>query len=194
MKKSTALMTGASLAGALVLAGCGSRADEEPVAAPATETPAAAATETAAPAATAPEVEPNGTVIEVQMLTRDPDGSGMQVFKPNLIQAKVGDTIRFVPTDPTHQSSSIDGMLPSGANGWKGEINKAVDYVVPAAGVYGFECIPHYSAGMVGLLLVEGDGMLDNLEAAKAKTHPGLAGKKFEEIFAQAESQGMLSR
>ena len=186
MKKINALKGSIAVVGLLALAACGSRADEE-TAEPAAA-PAPAATETAAAAAVAaePEVEPNGTVIEVQMLTRDPDGSGMQVFKPRIIKAKVGDTIKFVPTNPTHQSSSIEGMLPEGARGWKGEVNKEVSYVVPKPGIYGFECVPHYAAGMVGIIIVEGEGMDANLAAAKAVKHPGLAGKKFEEIFAEA--------
>lgn len=194
MKKTNALMTTVALAGAMTLAGCGSRADEEPVAAPETQEPAAAETEAAPAPAQEPEVEPNGNVIEIQMLTRDPDGSGMQVFKPRLIQANVGDTIRFVPTDPTHQSSSIEGMLPEGARGWQGEINQPVEYVVPKPGIYGYQCVPHYSAGMVGLIIVQGEGMTDNLEAARAAAHPGLAGREFGEIFDEAEAQGMLSQ
>ncbi|QFT78652.1 pseudoazurin [Erythrobacter sp. THAF29] len=192
--KRTHLLSAIALGSLMTLAACDIRADETP--APATEEPAATAAaadpEPAEAAPAAPEVEPNGTVIEVQMLTRDPDGSGLQVFKPRLITAKVGDTVKFVPTDPTHQSSSIEGMLPEGVRGWEGEINQEVSYVLPKPGVYGYQCVPHYAAGMVGLIIVEGDGMTDNLEAAKAVTHPGLAGRKFGEIFEEAESSGML--
>lgn len=193
MKKFHALKGGVALAALLALAACGSRADEEAAAPATTPEPAATETEAAPVAAAEPEVEPNGTVIEVQMLTRDPDGSGMQVFKPRLIQANVGDTIRFVPTDPTHQSSSIPGMIPEGTRGWEGKINEAVEYVVPKPGVYGFKCVPHYSAGMIGLVIVQGEGMTDNLEAARSATHQGLAAREFTEIFEEAEAQGMLS-
>ena len=191
MKNFNALKGSIAAVSLLALAACGSRADEEP-AEPVAAEPAATETETDTAAVMEPEVEPNGTVIEIQMLTRDPDGSGMQVFRPQLITAKVGDTIKFIPTDPTHQSSSIDGMLPDGVRGWEGEVNKEISYVVPKPGIYGYQCVPHYAAGMIGLIIVEGDGMTDNLEAAKAASHPGLAGRKFEEIFAAAEAQGML--
>lgn len=186
--KRTTLLSAVALASLVTLSACGGRTDGD-TAAPAEEA-AAPVEEAAAPAEAAapeaPEVEPNGTVIEIQMLTRDPDGGGMQAFKPRLITAKVGDTIKFVPTDPTHQSSSIAAMLPEGVKGWQGEINKEVSYVVPKPGVYGYQCVPHYAAGMVGLIIVEGEGMNDNVEAAKAATHPGLAGKKFAEIFTEA--------
>ncbi|KWV94462.1 plastocyanin/azurin family copper-binding protein [Erythrobacter sp. AP23] len=194
MRKSRVLTGGFALACLVATAGCGSRADEEPAEPVAAPEPAAAETEATPPPAQEPEVEPNGNVIEIQMLTRDPDGSGMQVFKPRLITAQVGDTIRFVPTDPTHQSSSIAGMIPEGTRGWEGEINQPVEYVVPKPGIYGYQCVPHYSAGMIGLIIVEGEGMLDNLEAARAVSHPGLAGREFGEIFDEAEAQGMLSQ
>lgn len=193
MNKTKALMGTVALAGMVALAGCGGREDEAP---PAQEPQAAPApAETAEPAAAQePEVEPNGTVIEIQMLTRDPDDpTGMQVFKPRIIEANVGDTIRFVPTDPTHQSSSMEGMIPEGTRGWEGEINQAVEYVVPKPGIYGYQCVPHYAAGMVGIIIVNGEGKLDNLEAARSVRHTGLAQREFAEIFEEAEAQGLLS-
>ena len=184
MKRNT-LMSAAALASVFALAACNENAGEAPAPAP-TEEVAPAAEEPAPVEAAAPEVEANGTIIEVEMYTRDPDGGGMQVFKPRLITAKVGDTVVFKPTNPTHQSSSIDGMLPEGVAGWQGEINKEVSYVLPKPGVYGFQCVPHYAAGMVGMIIVEGDGKDANVAAAKGVSHPGLAGKAFEEIFAEA--------
>jgi pseudoazurin len=197
MMKRTTFLSAVALASLVTLSACGGGNQETPAAPAGEETEAApAAEETAAAeeeAAPVPEVEANGTVHEIQMLTRDPDGSGLQVFKPRLITAEVGDTIKFVPTDPTHQSSSIPEMLPAGVTGWEGEINKEVSYVVPTPGIYGYKCVPHYAAGMIGMVVVKGDGMTDNLEEAKAVSHPGLAGREFNEIFETAESEGMLS-
>ncbi len=187
--KRTTLMSAVALASLVTLSACGGRTDGDTAPAAEEAAPAAeeapAAAEAAAPVA--PEVEANGTVIDVNMYTRDPDEpSGLQVFKPRLIRANVGDTVRFIPTDPTHQSSSIDGMLPEGAAGWAGEINKEVSYVLPKPGIYGYQCVPHYAAGMIGMIIVEGEGMTDNVEAAKAVSHPGLAGREFTEIFEEA--------
>jgi len=199
--KRTHLLSAVALAGLMTLSACGGGnadapaepAAEETEAAAAAEETTAAAEEPAEEAAPVPEVEANGTVHEVEMLTRDPDGSGLQVFKPRLITAEVGDTVKFVPTDPTHQSSSIDEMLPAGVEGWEGEINKEVSYVLPTPGIYGYKCVPHYAAGMVGMIVVKGEGMTDNLESAKAVSHPGLGAREFNEIFETAESEGMLS-
>lgn len=139
------------------------------------------------------EIEPNGTVIEILMYTVDPDDSSRQhVFKPRLVTAKVGDTIRFVPTEPSHQSSSISAMLPDGVRGWEGDINEEFSYVLPAPGIYGHQCVPHYAAGMVGVIIVEGEGKTDNLDFAKMSGHPGLGVPQFVEIFAEAEELGLL--
>ncbi|MEL6416918.1 MAG: plastocyanin/azurin family copper-binding protein, partial [Pseudomonadota bacterium] len=72
---------------------------------------------------------------------------------------------------------------PAGVEGWEGKINEEVSYVIPAAGVYGYKCVPHYAAGMVGLIIVDGG---DNVDAAKGVTHPGLANRAFSEIFEEA--------
>jgi pseudoazurin len=197
--KRTHFLSAVALASLVTVSACGGGADApaEPAAEETTE-PMAEETEAAAEeaaeeeVAAVPPVEANGTVIEVEMLTRDPDGSGLQVFKPRLVTAAVGDTIKFVPTDPTHQSSSIDEMIPAGVEGWEGEINKEVSYVVPTPGVYGYKCVPHYAAGMVGVVFVEGEGMTDNLEDAKAVSHPGLASREFDEIFQNAEEEGII--
>lgn len=192
--KRTTFLSAVALASLVTLSACGGGNQEAaPVAEETEAAPVAEETTAAEEVAPVPEVEANGTVHEVQMLTRDPDGSGLQVFKPRLITAEVGDTVKFVPTDPTHQSSSIPEMLPAGVTGWEGEINKEVSYVLPTPGIYGYKCVPHYAAGMIGMVVVKGEGMTSNLEEAKAVSHPGLAGREFNEIFETAESEGMIS-
>lgn len=188
--KRNILLGAAALASVATLAACGGApADEAPTeetAAPVEEAAPEAAAEEAAPEVEAvPEVEANGTVIEINMYTKDPDdSSAMQVFKPRLVNAKVGDTIKFIPSDPTHQSSSIEGMIPAGVTGWEGKINEEVTYVIPKAGVYGYKCVPHYAAGMIGMIVVEGE--MGNVDAAKGVSHPGLAGREFGELFTEA--------
>ena len=170
-----------STAAMLTLSGC-----ERPVPAP---------DEVEAPEATPagdviePVVEATGKVIDIMMYTIDPDDPSEQhVFKPRLVSAQVGDTIRFIPTESSHQSSSIASMLPDASNGWEGEVNQEISYTIPAPGIYGFQCVPHYAAGMVGVVIVEGEGKLANLERAKQSGHPGLGVPEFFEIFAEAES------
>jgi len=186
--KRNVILGAAALASVMTLAACGGGAEApaDEAAAPATEeaAPEPMAEEAAPEVEPVPEVEANGTVIEINMYTKDPDdSSALQVFKPRLVTANVGDTIKFIPTEPTHQSSSIEGMIPAGVTGWEGKINEEVTYVIPKEGVYGYKCVPHYAAGMIGMIVVEGG---DNVEAAKGVNHPGLAGREFGELFEEA--------
>lgn len=150
----------------------------------------AEAMETADASAATSDVEANGTVHEIQMLNRDPENAGeTMVFEPDLLLVQPGDTVRFVPTDPSHQSSSVEGMVPDGVDGWEGQMNQPVEFVVSEPGVYGARCVPHYAAGMVALIVAEGEGMTDNVEQAKSVRHVGLASRRFEDIWARAEEQ-----
>ena len=187
-------MSSVAATGMLALAACGGeQAAEAPAAVDDTaeavveEVVEAAPEEVVEEVAAVPAAEANGTIIEVDMLTRDPD-TGRQVFKPGLVRAKVGDTIVFKAVNPTHLAASIDEMLPAGVAGFEGKVNEEVSYVVSAPGIYGYKCTPHYAAGMVGLIVVEGEGMMDNLEAAKSVRHIGMASRVFDELFAQVES------
>ena len=188
-------MSSVAATGMLALAACGGEqaaeapaAADEPVEAAVEEVvEEAAPEEVVEEVAAVPAAEANGTIIEVEMLTRDPD-TGRQVFKPGLVRAKVGDTIVFKAVNPTHLAASIDEMLPAGVTGFEGKVNEEVAYVVPAPGIYGYKCTPHYAAGMVGLIVVEGEGMMDNLEAAKSVRHVGMATRVFDELFAQVEA------
>jgi len=134
-----------------------------------------------------------GQTYEVQMLNADPDDrSKRMVFIPRVIKVQPGDTVTWVPTDPTHLAASTRGMFPEGVEGFQGRVNQPVSYTFPEPGIYGYNCTPHQAAGMVGLVVVEGEGKLDNLEAAKSVRHPGLASRIWDEIWVEAEEAGYL--
>lgn len=109
---------------------------------------------------------------EVQMLNRGPDG-GVMVFAPAFLKIQPGDSVTFLPTDPGHNSETILGMIPEGAEAWKGKINEEITVTLTEPGVYGYKCLPHYPLGMVGLIQV-GDE-LPNLDQAMEVKHPGKA-------------------
>ena len=117
---------------------------------------------------------------EVQMLNKGEKGA--MVFQPDLIQAAPGDTVTFVPTDKSHDAESIKGMIPEGAEPFKGKMSEKITVTVTAEGVYGVRCIPHYGMGMVALIVV---GKPANLEEAKVVKHPGKAKKVFADLFAK---------
>jgi len=128
------------------------------------------------------------TTHEVMMLNKHPENREPMVFHPAVVRAMPGDIIKFIPEDRGHSVQSEEEMLPEGAEGWASKINEEFEVTVEAEGAYGYICKPHYTTGMVGLLLV---GNVENLDAIKEAKHRGRAKKRFEEYFAQAEE--MLS-
>ena len=96
-----------------------------------------------------------------------PHSQMKMVFSPYILEVELGDTVKFVPTDKGHNSESVKGMVPDGGEKWKGKINKEVNLTFNVPGFYGYQCKPHSNMGMIGLIIVKGEGKLDNLEAAK---------------------------
>lgn len=123
--------------------------------------------------------------IEVQMLNKDPDTGERFAFKPDLVQANPGDTIKFIPTDPGHNSASTEGMIPEGAESWKGKIGEEISVTLDKEGTYAYHCTPHRTLGMVGLILV-GDPS-SNFQAVKDERKRGKAKDRYDDIFARAE-------
>jgi pseudoazurin len=119
---------------------------------------------------------------EVKMLNRGE--AGAMVFEPTFVQAQVGDTVRFVPTDKGHNAETVKGMIPDGVEPMIGKTNEEVVLTLTQDGVWGIRCKPHYGMGMVALI-VAGDPV--NLDAAKAAKNPGKTQKVFDELFAKAD-------
>ena len=129
------------------------------------------------------------TVHEIAMLNRHPDDrKRTMVFDPLIVVGEPGDTFRFLSVDKGHNTVSAKGMIPEGAEPWKSKINADFDVTLEKPGFYGYVCQPHTAMGMVGLIIVQGDGMMDNLEAAKAVRQRGRSKKVWEEIWVQVDS------
>jgi pseudoazurin len=107
--------------------------------------------------------------------------SGAMVFEPAAIAAEPGDTIRFIPTDKSHNVEGIKGMLPEGVQPFKSKVNEEYVLTVTDPGYYGIKCSPHFGMGMVALVRV-GDGA-GNLEAAKAAKLPNKAAERMTAAF-----------
>ena len=118
----------------------------------------------------------------VQMLTTSANGS--MVFQPAIIRVAPGDTVTFVPTQPTHNAESIPGMLPAGAATFRGRMNQPVTVTFDRPGVYGYKCAPHLGMGMVGLVVVGNGG--SNLAAARNVSLPGRARQVMGNLLNQA--------
>ncbi|HEY0600388.1 pseudoazurin [Brevundimonas sp.] len=110
---------------------------------------------------------------------------GAMVFAPAFVQARPGDTIRFVPTDPGHNAETIAGMLPAGVTVQRGPMGREFVLRVSQPGVYGVKCAPHYSMGMVALIQVgSADSNVAAVRTAVARTPP-MARRRFTEMLAR---------
>jgi len=104
-----------------------------------------------------------GEDFEVTMRNQGTDG--VMVFEPGLLKISVGDTVTFKPTNPGHNSASIAGMIPTGANSWDGGMSQEVKVTFTEEGTYVYQCTPHLMMAMVGVIAV-GDASV-NLSAIK---------------------------
>lgn len=123
---------------------------------------------------------------DIVVKMKNQGAGGAMVFEPAFVKAQPGDTVRFVPTDPSHNAETIPSMLPAGVASSKGAMNKEFVLPVKAPGVYGIKCQPHYSMGMVALVQV-GNGPSANLAAAKAAKLAPFAAKRMTPLLAQAK-------
>ncbi|MDG2274048.1 MAG: pseudoazurin [Halioglobus sp.] len=100
---------------------------------------------------------------EVKMLNSGSEG--FMVFEPAVLSVEVGDTVNFVATDMAHNSASIAGMIPDGAEPWSGQLNEDISVTFDKPGVYAYQCTPHAMMAMVGVINVGQDKA--NLPAVK---------------------------
>jgi pseudoazurin len=122
---------------------------------------------------------------EVQMLNTGSDG--VMVFEPAVLSINPGDSVTFKATNPGHNSESMAGMVPDGAEGWQGGMGQEVTVTFDQDGVYVYQCTPHLMMAMVGVIKV---GSGSNLEAIKAAA----IDKKAAFMMAQDRLDGYLNQ
>ena len=114
----------------------------------------------------------------IDMLNKRDDGAKM-VYSEDIARIDVGDTITWVPTQKGHNVEFI-----AGPDGWdapkKSKLSKEVAITFDVPGVYVYQCSPHKSMGMIGIVVV-GDG--DN-DVSKAKVK-GKSKKKLKALLAE---------
>ena len=113
----------------------------------------------------------------IEMLNKRDDGAKM-VYSEDIARIDVGDTITWVPSSKGHNVEFI-----AGPDGWKApkksKLNKEVAITFDTPGIYVYQCTPHKSMGMIGIVVV-GDG--DN-DVSKAKVK-GKSKKKLKALLA----------
>jgi plastocyanin len=142
----------------VIAAGCGGDNGGDAATEDTTSAPAAAAP---APPAPAPAATPaaGGRVIEVRMVTTQGGASGE--YQPAQVNARVGDTIRFINDGGAAHNASFPADQNAGASGLPGpgplltQANQTYDVPVTfGPGTYNFQCDPHALLGMKGTLTV----------------------------------------
>ncbi|HTN64452.1 MAG TPA: pseudoazurin [Devosia sp.] len=119
---------------------------------------------------------------EVLMLNKGTDGKTMG-FSPSYLRVEPGDTVTFIPVDKGHNAETILGMIPDAAATWKGKLNEEFTVTLTEEGLYGYKCMPHFDAGMVGLIQVGDDK--SNLTALMNERLPARALARMAELFAK---------
>ena len=114
---------------------------------------------------------------EVRMLNSGAEG--FMVFEPAVVKAAVGDTVTFKATDMAHNSASIEGMIPEGANSWNGAMSQDITVTVNKKGIYVYQCTPHSMMAMVGVIQVGGSrSNIDSIQAKVAGVKAGFVTNK----------------
>lgn len=133
----------------------------------------ATADDTAAQAA-----EPKSEGAKTHMVTAE----GL-VFNPLVVKINPGDTVSWRNMS-THNSESIDGLIPAGAEKWNSPMSENYQRTFTQEGVYVYKCTPHIGTGMGGVIIV---GEPVNLEQIKNADVSGGAGRLVRKAIAEAE-------
>ena len=109
-------------------------------------------------------------------------GKEKMVYSVDVAEIDAGDTITWLPASKGHNVQFI-----AGPDGWdlpkKSKNNKEVAITFDTPGIYLYQCTPHASMGMIGLVIVGGD--TSNLDAiAKAKVR-GKSKKKLKKLLGE---------
>jgi len=95
-----------------------------------------------------------------------------RVFNPDIVYIQPGDTVSWINMT-SHNSVSIDGLIPAGATPWRGQLGENLKVTLTVEGIYGYVCEPHIGFGMIGVIVV---GKPQDLEEVKAYADKNMQG------------------
>jgi pseudoazurin len=98
-------------------------------------------------------------------------------YEPMVIMIQPGDTVAW-ENMPTHDTQSIEGLIPEGAEPWHSELGKNYERSFTVEGIYVYKCTPHIGAGMGGAIIVGNPTNLDAIIAADMKGAEGRLARK----------------
>ena len=116
----------------------------------------------------------------IDMLNKRDDGAKM-VYSEDIARIEVGDTITWLPTNKGHNVEFI-----AGPDGWdlpkKSKNNKEVTITFDVPGVYLYQCTPHATMGMIGVVMVGNTPTDINLAEALKYKFRGKSKKKWKKL------------
>ena len=119
--------------------------------------------------------------ITIDMLNKRDDGQKM-VYSLDVIKVNVGDTVTWLPKTKGHNVQFI--KAPDGIKKLsKSKLNKKYTYKFEKSGMYLYQCTPHKSMGMIGLVIVD-DDLSNKKDIAKAKVF-GKSKKKLKKLLGE---------
>lgn len=95
-----------------------------------------------------------------------------RVFNPDIIYIQPGDTVRWTNMT-SHNTVSVEGLIPEGAEHWRGKLGENLKVTLNVEGIYAYVCEPHIGFGMVGVIVA---GQPTNLEAVTSYARDNLEG------------------
>ena len=102
------------------------------------------------------------------------------------LEIQPGDTVKFIRKHKSHNAASIAELSPANYPGFMGKIDEEIEVTYDNPGFYGIKCSPHYAQGMVMMIKVGDTTLPDSYRAFKA---PGIADKRFQEIYARIDKR-----
>jgi len=100
--------------------------------------------------------------------------AGARAFENDILYVAEGDSVHFSNMN-SHNSVSVEGLIPEGATPWAGGMGENVQAHLEKPGIYAYVCQPHIGFGMVGVIIV-GDVTADDIAAYKQKAMDTLKG------------------
>ena len=109
-------------------------------------------------------------------------GKERMVYSIDVAKVNAGDTVTWLPKDKGHNVEFIS--IPDGVDKIKkSKLNKEFAYKFTVPGIYLYQCTPHKSMGMIGLIVVDGN-VNNKKKIAKAKVF-GKSKKKLKKLLGE---------
>ena len=116
--------------------------------------------------------------MQLDMLNKRADGQKM-VYSEDVVKVEIGDTITWLPKTKGHNVHFI--AAPDGIKKVKSKMNKKFTYTFDKPGIYLYQCTPHKTMGMIGLVVV-GNNIDNKKLIAKTKVF-GKSKKKLKKML-----------